>query len=238
MDKEDSIVTVLVPAAGRGARMGGIRKQYRQLGGEPLLVRTLHHFEASARVDHIVVAAPADDVSSLAGMLREHDIHKLHTVVAGRASRQASVAAALEAAPEETDIVLVHDAVRPFVPEAGVDAVIDAAGREGAAALAVPVTDTLRRGDRGIFGESVDRDGLYHMQTPQAFRQAWLVEAHRDARSDGYEGTDDVALVQRTGRRVALVLGSPLNIKITTQEDWMLAETLWARHEQNPAADA
>lgn len=235
MDIENAIVTVLVPAAGQGARMGGIRKQYRLLGGEPLVVRTLRLFEDSPRVHYIVVAAPESDVASLAATVREHGIHKLHAVVAGRATRQASVAAALEAAPDETDVVMVHDGVRPFVPPACIDAVIEAAVQAGAAALAVPATDTLRRGEQGVFGGSVDRNGLFRVQTPQAFRRAWFVEAHRVAGSEGYEGTDDVALAERVGRQVAIVSGSPLNIKVTTPDDWILAEALWAFRERDPA---
>lgn len=238
MDTEDFIVTVLVPAAGRGARMGGIRKQYRRLGGQPLLVRTLRAFDNAPAVDFLIVAAPPDDVDSLTETLRRSDVRKLHAVVAGGASRQESVAAALEAAPEETAVVLVHDAVRPFVPSRCISAVIAEARRIGAAALAIPSTDTLRRGDGRMFEERVDREGLYRMQTPQAFRRDWLAEAQQAARAEGFQATDDVELVQRVGRPVAIVHGSPLNIKVTTPDDWTLAEALWPLLDQSPAAEA
>lgn len=219
-------------------RMGGVRKQYRNLGGNPLLVLTLRLFEVHPRVDRIVVAAPAADVSDLTELLREHDIHKVFAVVSGGGSRQASVAAALDAAPEDADIVMIHDAVRPFVPGDRIDAVLEAAERCGAAALAVPVADTLRRGDGDVFGATVDRAGLYRMQTPQAFSRDWFVEAHDAARSAGYEETDDAALVQRTGRAVAIVTGSRYNIKVTTPDDWALAEALWATRAQVLSGDA
>ena len=238
MEEEDSIVTLLVPAAGVGLRMGGTPKQYRLLGGVPLLVHTLRRFEEARGVHHIVVAAPPEDVASLANTLRHHGIRKTRAIVEGRATRQASVAAALEAAPEQTTIVLVHDAVRPFVPQACIHDVIAAARREGAAALAIPVADTLRRGSGGTMGETLDREGLYRMQTPQAVRRDWFIEAHAAAHEEGYEGTDDVGLVKRIGRRVALVAGSPLNVKLTTPEDWALAEAVWTIRERNLAEDA
>ncbi|MEX0822076.1 MAG: 2-C-methyl-D-erythritol 4-phosphate cytidylyltransferase [Rhodothermales bacterium] len=230
--------TVLVPAAGRGSRMGGTRKQYRMLGGASLLVRTLQVLQASPAIDHIVVAAPESDVDGLTERLGAQDIHKLHALVRGGASRQASVAAALAAVPDGTDIVVVHDAVRPFVPPSCIERVVDTARRGGAASLAVPATDTLRRGRDDVFGETVDRSGLYRMQTPQAFRAAWFREAHRAARAEGYIGTDDVALLQRMGREVTIVAGSPMNIKITTLDDWLLAEALWAMRETNRAEDS
>ena len=238
MKKALPIVTVLVPAAGRGVRMGGPRKQYRDLGGAPLLIQTLRVFERHPRVDHIVVAAPEDDTEWLASDLHTRGFRKVHTVIPGGDSRQASVAAALDTAlpgrsvSSDKDIVLVHDAVRPFVPADRIDAVISTALREGAASLALPVTDTLRAVSQGVFSETVDREQLCRMQTPQAFRRAWLEEAHRLARSEGREASDDVTLVQYIGRPVALVEGSALNIKVTTQADYELAGIIQSSFER------
>lgn len=241
--KELPIVTVLVPAAGRGVRMGGPRKQYRDLGGAPLLVQTLRVFERHPRIDHIVVAAPEDDTEWLASELHTLGFRKIHTVIPGGDSRQASVAAALDAAPpagsvsSDMDIVLVHDAVRPFVPAECIDAVISTALQEGAAALALPVADTLRAVSRGVFAETVDRERLCRMQTPQAFRRVWLEEAHRVARSEGREASDDVALVQHIGRPVALVEGSALNIKVTTPADYELVGIIQSSFERTSSVD-
>ncbi len=238
MKKALPIVTVLVPAAGRGARMGGARKQYRNLGGVPLLVQTLRVFERHPRVDYIVVAAPEGDTEWVASDLHTRGFRKIHAVISGGTSRQDSVAAALGATPpigsvsSDMDIVLVHDAVRPFVPAECVDAVISAALQEGAAALALPVSDTLRTVSRGVFAETVDRERLCRMQTPQAFRRVWLEEAHRAARSEGRDASDDVALVQHIGRPVVLVAGSPLNIKVTTPADFELAGIIQSSFER------
>lgn len=220
-------VAVLVPAAGRGARLGGTRKQFRTLGGQPLLIQTLRAFERHAAVDHLVVAAPPDRVRETSDALQAAGLTKLMAVVGGGDSRQASVRLALRAVPADVAVVLVHDAVRPFVTSTAIEAVIDAVRQRGAAALAVPVADTLRRGIDDTFEETVPRTGLYRMQTPQGARRALFEAAHRQAARDGLGATDDVELVQQLGHDVHIVPGSARNFKITTPEDWTLAQQLW-----------
>ncbi len=224
---ERSEVAVLLPAAGSGTRMGGAKKQFRLLGGKPLLVQTLLVFEQHPAVDILVVAAPEAERATLEEALREAGLAKLHAVVAGGATRQDSVAAALGALPESVAVVLVHDAVRPFVEEKQLNAVIEVARTEGAAALALPLADTLRRGADGLFGETLSRAGLYRMQTPQGFRRDWFEAAHAEAARTGHQATDDVALVQHLGHPVRIIEGSADNFKITTPEDWRRALRLW-----------
>lgn len=223
-------VAVLIPAAGQGTRMGGPRKQFRRLGGEPLLVQTLRVFETHPEVNHLLVAAPSEATGPLEAELRGAGLKKLGGVVSGGATRQASVAAALRAVPPEVAVVLVHDAVRPFVRAAHISAIIRAVREEGAAALAVPVTDTLRRAVGPHFGETVPRESLYRMQTPQGFQRAWFEAAHEKAAEHGFFATDDVELIQRLGWPVRIVPGSPANVKITTPEDWLMALHLWEHH--------
>jgi 2-C-methyl-D-erythritol 4-phosphate cytidylyltransferase len=224
-------VAVLIPAAGEGSRLGGRRKQFRLLGGRPVLVQTLMAFERNPEVQHIIVATPAEAVVPLRDELTAVGITKLFAVVPGGETRQASVLAALESTTEETDVVLVHDAVRPFVPQEMLAELIHTVRKFGAGSLAIPISDSVRRGDGTVFGESVDRDGLYRMQTPQGFRRAWLQKAHELAAADGYFANDDVELVQRAGYDVQLVTGSPVNEKITTQEDWDRAVRFWSSWE-------
>ncbi len=221
-------VAVLIPAAGRGARMGGTRKQFRALGGKPVLVQTLLVFERHPEVDYLVVAAPADAVEQLREALVNEGLTKLAAVVSGGASRQDSVGCALAAAPEDTGVILVHDAVRPFVVPDHISTAIAAVRTHGAAALAVPVVDTLRRGTDGQFGATVPRDGLYRMQTPQGCRHDWFEQAHARAREHGYQATDDVDLVQQAGFPVQIIAGSIDNIKITTPDDWVQAQARFA----------
>lgn len=221
-------VAVLVPAGGDGRRLGGRRKQFRRLDGQPVLVRTLVVFEEHDAVDHLVVAAPPDEVTGTTDLLRAAGVSKLAAVVEGGTSRQESVRNALRAVPASVKLTLVHDAVRPFVGAEAIARVIEATRRHGAAALALPVADTLRRGDGDVFGETVDRTNLFRMQTPQGFRRAWLEAAHRAARRHAAPATDDVALVQQLGHTVHIVRGSRQNFKITTPADWALAQQQWA----------
>ncbi len=207
--------------------MGGKRKQYRRLGDESLLARMLRIFDEHPRIDSIVVAVPPDDLEAVNSDLSDFGIQKLHRVVAGGSTRQESAAAAFNAAPEVAGAVLVHDVARPFLPPDRIDAVIDAVELYGGAALALPASDTLRRVERESFGETIPRDGTYRMQTPQGFRSDWYAEAHRAAIRDQFTATDDVALVERIGKRVRMVRGSALNFKVTTSEDWLLAQALW-----------
>jgi 2-C-methyl-D-erythritol 4-phosphate cytidylyltransferase len=140
-------------------------------------------------------------------------------VVAGGATRQESVWRALQASPPAVDIVLVHDAVRPFIERRLIDAVVAAAVQHGAAVCALPIAETVKRVRDGMVEATLDRSGLWAVQTPQAFRAALLREAHDKARRDGVAGTDDAALVERLGHPVRVVAGLPGNVKITTPED-------------------
>jgi 2-C-methyl-D-erythritol 4-phosphate cytidylyltransferase len=211
---------------------GDTRKQFLKLGGESLLVCTLRAFERCEAVGHLVVAVPRREVSSVSDRLQAAQLRKLTAVVEGGATRQDSVRNALRAVPKSVRYTLVHDGVRPFIDVGRISAVVDAARAVGAASLAVPVADTLRRGSEAddgatMFGATVDRTGLFRMQTPQGFRRDWLEAAHRQARQDGAIATDDVELVQRLGHPVAYVEGSAYNVKVTTPTDWALATALW-----------
>lgn len=230
-DQETGTIAVLIPAAGQGTRLGGHRKQFRRLGGEPLLVQTLRVFERHSEIDYLLVAAPAEATKALEAELRRVGLSKLFAVVPGGSTRQASVHAALASVPADVDVVLVHDAVRPFVEAGHLSAVIRAVRTDGAAALALPVVDTMRYGVASCFGKTVPRTGLFRMQTPQGFRRDWLEEAHDQALGQPVLVTDDVELVQRLGRAVQIIEGSPRNIKITTPEDWELAQLLWPHWE-------
>ncbi|MFB6247946.1 MAG: 2-C-methyl-D-erythritol 4-phosphate cytidylyltransferase [Salinibacter sp.] len=237
-------VAILVPAAGEGRRLGGARKQFRTLGDRPLLVQVLLLFERHPAVGHLIVAVPEPHVQEVSDRLQAEGLSTLGAVVSGGDSRQSSVRHALRAVPGPVEIVLVHDAVRPFVQAEEIAAVVREARAHGAASLAMPVADTLRRADDGVFGETVPRQALYRMQTPQGFRRAWLEEAHRQAAQadasghDGRPATDDVGLVQRTGRDVRLVEGRRRNFKITTTGDWQMAQQLWATGSAAPDQSA
>lgn len=208
--------------------MGGeVPKQFRDLGGAPVLVRSLQAF-ARSEVDAAVVVVPAGEEERTADLLARHGAEA--RVVAGGATRQASVARGVEALPAEIKIVLVHDAVRPFVSQAVVARVVAAIGEGGAAAASVPVADTLRQGGAGpLFGETVPREGLWTMQTPQGARREWLHRAHANAGRT--LATDEVGLLQAAGYPIRIVEGDARNVKLTRPSDWLLAEALWPAWE-------
>ncbi len=218
-------VSVVIPAGGSGSRIGGRPKQYRLLGDRPILVQTLIRFRDWRSDAELVVAVPKDDIADVSSMLAREAIHA--RIVAGGTTRQESVFAGLRALGSAAGIVHVHDAVRPFADVALIERVHQAACDSGGAAPAVPVADTLRTARAGWFGDTVPRDGLFRMQTPQAFRLESLLHAHELAATDGFNATDDVELYARYVGRVACVEGSEANLKITSAADLDLAAQRW-----------
>ena len=212
-------VAVLIPAGGIGARMGGrTPKQFLRVGGATILATTLRHFAGHPAVAAVVVAAPAAHVArtrALVGGRRRPAV----SVVTGGATRQESVWCALQAAPADAEIVVIHDAVRPFISRGLIDAVVAAAADGGAAICALPIAETVKRVRDGVVEATLDRAGLWAVQTPQAFRAPLLREAHEKARRDGVVGTDDAMLIERLGQPVRVVPGLAGNVKITTPED-------------------
>ena len=221
-------VGVLVPAAGRGERLGpGAPKALRELAGEPLLVHAVRGLRAAPSVGPVVVAAPADDVAQVQSLLREWDV----TVVAGVAERSASVALALAALPADADVVLVHDAARCLAPADLVERVV-AAVRAGAAAVVpvLPVADTVKQVDAdGAVVRTVPRVDLRAVQTPQGFARDVLERAHREgAAGPGARATDDAAMVEELGVGVRTVEGDDEAFKVTRPVDLLLAEAVLA----------
>lgn len=218
---------MLVVAAGVGRRAGGgVLKQYREIGGVPMLLRALRPFVSHPKVRHVVVALPATHAAAPPEWLAALE-GKALSFVAGGVERHSSVQKALAALDPACSIVLVHDAARPFVERATIDAVI-AAAREGTGAVAaVPLSDTLKEAGRdGTIRRTVPREELWRAQTPQGFPRAMLQRAHAAA-GPGADATDDAMLVEQLGEPVRVIADSPSNFKVTTAEDLALAEA-WA----------
>jgi 2-C-methyl-D-erythritol 4-phosphate cytidylyltransferase len=222
----------IIPAAGRGSRIGlRTPKTFIDLGGAPLLARTIAVFAASRRIALIQPVLPRTYLARFrSAVLSRHRWPTCQPAVAGGRERQDSVAAGLRALPEQIDFVVVHDGARPFVTTGLIEKVLAEARRHGAALAAVPVQDTVKRVSADLFLDgTVDRRALWLAQTPQAFSVALLREAHAQARAAGLEATDDAALVEALGHPVRVVPGSRLNLKITTREDLALARLLVGR---------
>jgi 2-C-methyl-D-erythritol 4-phosphate cytidylyltransferase len=235
-------VVVIIPAAGLGTRMTSApsakgkkpapSKQFTELAGVPILIRTLRKFAASPAVGKIVVALRKNEMEGFQARLEgeSKDIcMKDIQIVEGGEHRQHSVAnamAAISAAAD--DVVLVHDAVRPFVTEETIHEVIQAAAKYGAAIAGVPAVDTIKQVERtpegALITATVPRERVVLAQTPQGFRYDVLRQAFDEATKDGFLGTDEASLVERSGHPVAVVMGSARNIKITTPADMELAE--------------
>jgi len=222
------VTYAIVPAGGHGARMGSRRpKQYLRLGQAPILVATLKALARARSIAGIVVAVPEAQVAATRRLLARARVPKILDVVAGGADRQESVWRGLQRLPEDARVVVVHDAVRPFITADLVERV-RAAGAGGAATCGTPVRDTVKRVTDGAVESTIPRQGLWLTQTPQAFARDLLWEAHDKARRDGFAGTDDAMLVERLGMPVAMVAGLAQNLKITTPEDLRTARS-WVR---------
>ena len=240
-------VVVIIPAAGLGTRMAPMpsalmssgkeakhskphpSKQFTDLGGTPILIHTLRKFAAVDAVTEIWIALRENEIEGFRERLAHEALKKKIELVTGGEHRQQSVEHALNAitaAPD--DIVLVHDAVRPFVNAEIIHEVIDAAKKYGAAIAGLPAIDTVKQVERtaegAIIKATIPRAGIVLAQTPQGFRYSVIKKAFDEAAADGFTGTDESSLAERSGHEVAVVMGSPNNIKITTPADMELAE--------------
>src|ERR1017187_8130086 len=235
-------VAVILPAAGLGTRMGKgtaektgtSRKQFMLLEGSPILMHTVRKFTASARIGEIVVAVRAEDVEWVGGMLSRGFPGSAVRAVEGGNSRQPSVDNALNSLAPDTDLVAVHDAVRPFIDLETIDKVLDEATETGAVIVGLPAVDTVKQVSRGTgrvrIRATLPREKLVMAQTPQVFRYDLLARAFELAREDGFMGTDEASMVERLDVEVSVVLGSDRNIKITKQGDMDLARLFF--HEE------
>ena len=222
------MVTAIILAAGRGKRMNSsINKVFLLLNGQPILLHSVLTFSACPEVDNLVVVAAPDEVDLVENMLNSLTGIKTWKVVSGGSERQYSIANALKAMPQATDIVLVHDGARPLVNTQCINSVIQAAIVHQAAVVAVPVKDTIKTvNDSGTVTGTPERHTLWNIQTPQGFNAHILRQAYERAAQDGYLGTDDASLVERIGTSVKIVVGCYENIKVTTPEDLIIAEAL------------
>jgi 2-C-methyl-D-erythritol 4-phosphate cytidylyltransferase len=242
-------VIVIIPAAGLGTRMGpvpgarskatqaALSKQFTELGGTPILIHTLLKFAAVDAVSEIWIALRENEIAGFRARLESEAVEahakdilkkKVELVVGGE-HRQQSVEHALNAVSAAADdIVLVHDAVRPFVTMEIIGAVIVAAKKYGAAIAGLPAVDTVKQVERtaegAVIKATIPRAGVVLAQTPQGFRYGVIKKALDEASADGFMGTDESSLAERAGHEVAVVMGSPRNIKITSPGDLELAE--------------
>ena len=218
-------VWAVVTAAGASRRMGGVSKMLLELGGLPLVVRTLRVFESSLHFQGVALSVPPDQVEHFTEMCREHGLTKVSWVVPGGRERQDSIRNALQALPAQPhDWVAIHDGARPFLSSSVMESLLACAPEYDGVLPMVAVKDTIKRVDAaGLIVETLKRPELYAAQTPQLFRFGRILEAHCQAAADSFVGTDDCSLIERSGGRIGMVEGDYRNIKVTTPEDLTMA---------------
>jgi 2-C-methyl-D-erythritol 4-phosphate cytidylyltransferase len=233
-------VIVIIPAAGLGTRMApagkkaAASKQFFEISGAPILIHTLRAFARNRQVSEIVVALRKSEMEQVRTRLEKEKLAEKITLVEGGEHRQQSVGNALDRiSAAADDVVLVHDAVRPFVDDTIISAVIREVEKHGAAIAGLPAVDTIKQVERAADGalitSTIPRERVVQAQTPQGFRYELIQRAFTSATADGFMGTDEASLVERLGESVWVVMGSPRNIKITTPADLELAEFLMTK---------
>lgn len=217
---------VMVLAAGQGKRMGaGKNKLFLELNGSPIILHTLHIFLNDSKCSKIILVTHSKEEAAFQKLLSHVAGREKIVFVHGGAERQNSVYNGLKKADNEK-IVLVHDGARPFVDQIVIQQLVELANQKGAAVVAVPVKDTIKRVAKQQVVETIERSSLWQVQTPQAFRVSILRDAHEQAALDQYLGTDDASLVERMMHPVHIIEGSYDNIKLTTSEDLYFAQAI------------
>lgn len=224
-------VTAFIAAAGMGKRMNlGINKQFLTIDDVPILAHTIKKIEASSFIDFIILIIKHSDINYLGEIISKYKIDKDYKIVYGGKERQDSIYQGLLNMPKKTDIVLTHDGARPFVSVEKIDEAIEKVFITGAAALANRAKDTIKVSYNGrTVDYTPNRDFLWQVQTPQVFLSDILLKAYDQAYREGYYGTDDCSLVEKTNKKILLIDNSYKNIKITTREDLIFARAILDR---------
>ncbi len=226
--KKTSSIGVILPAAGSGSRFGEL-KQFKTLGSKPLLFHTLLPFLTMETVSEIVLVVNENRVEDYAAKLIDDNRFIKCTVVSGGERRQDSVQNGLNALSPKCDVICIHDVARPFVTQSLIQSCIDACNENDGAVAAIRATDTLKEVQPGQTGiqQTVDRERIWRAQTPQVFKRSVLHHALSHAIENQLTGTDESALAESLGYSIHVVEGSTMNRKITTREDWVLAEAIF-----------
>ena len=224
----ENFVTAIIAAAGMGRRMKkSLNKQFLSINDLPILAHTLKKFDNCAYVDFILILIKESDIPYLSFILNKNKLKKDFKIVYGAKERSDSILNGLKNIPKETSIVLTHDGVRPFVSEEKIREAIENVFFTGASVLGVPVKDTVKVSKNGSYVDyTPKRDELFAIQTPQVFKTDLLLKAYKIAEEEGYTATDDCALVEKIGVKVKIIPSDYKNIKITTQEDLIIAEAI------------
>ncbi|NLY44618.1 MAG: 2-C-methyl-D-erythritol 4-phosphate cytidylyltransferase [Tissierella sp.] len=226
---ENYYVSVIIAAAGMSNRMGSkINKQFIAIDNKPILVHTIEKFEQSKYIDEIIIVSKEEEVEYCRKeIVRKYGFKKVTKIIRGGKERQDSIYNGLMALSENTDIVLTHDGARPFVKHTHIEDGIKGVIEHGACVIGVPVKDTIKVvNDTDVVHHTPKRSLLWAAQTPQCFWAHLIKKGYEHAMNEGIVGTDDSSLVEKMGHEIKMIMGSYDNIKITTPEDLIIAESL------------
>ncbi len=225
-DVSADFCTAVLVAAGSSSRMNGLDKLFCELQGEPVLAYTLRALNDCPLIDEIVVVTRAESLVPVSNLCKSSGADKVTRVVVGGDTRTQSALSGIREANEEATLIAIHDGARPFVSQQVLEAVIRSAAETGAAAPAVAVKDTIKRVENGLVTQTLPREELRAVQTPQVFEASLIRAALQKALDDKADVTDDCAAVERIGMKVTLTQGAAENFKITTPTDLLLANGL------------
>ena len=227
-------VSAIVLAAGLGSRMSGkTKKQFLRIGGKPILFYSLKTFELCRAVDEIILVVKEEDLAFAAqDIVDQYGISKVNKIIPGGAERQDSVLCGLTAVGKNPDIVVIHDGVRPFVTKQQIENGIQNCTKYDAVVCAVPVSSTIKQVKNGVVLKTINRKGLWEIQTPQIFNYKLILSAYQDASSNAFTATDDAMILERLGKKVHILPSDRKNIKITTCDDldfagYMIKKGIW-----------
>lgn len=218
--------SVIVPAAGSARRMNGIDKLFEELGGIPVLVRTLKTLNDCPYVDEIIIPARVDDIGRIAAMMTSYSLNKISHIIPGGETRGDSVRTALAECSKEAELIAVHDAARPLATAELIERAVRCGAKTRACVVCVPVKDTIKQVSGEIVAQTLPRETLYAAQTPQVFDSALLKAAYEKALQDEIQYTDDSSAVEALGKHVTICEGEYTNIKLTDPSDFITAERI------------
>ena len=220
--------TAIIAAGGTGSRMGlDFNKLFLMIDEKPVLAHTLDVFEGCTKIDEVIIVANERDIQTVKEIVEDFGYSKVKTIATGGETRQESVYKGLLCVSDDTEVVAIHDAARPLINPLVINQCIDTAYEFGASAAGVPAKDTLKRTDsQNVITETVDRDSIVLIQTPQCFKKDVILKAHEKAVSDGFLTTDDCAVAENYGVNVKVIPGNALNLKLTTPDDYYALSAL------------
>ena len=219
-------ITAIIPAAGAGERFGE-KKQLKLLNGRPLIFHTIQPFINSELINEIIVVVPKENVNQVGREFKSTLTSKKIEVISGGKTRQQSVNNGLKMSNKESELICIHDGVRPFLTVTLIEKVIKAAIGHDGAILATPSSDTIKRVLGNQILETLPREEIWRAQTPQIFSKLALEEGIQIAINENLDGTDEASILEKIGYQIGFVEGSSLNIKITTKEDWIFAKAIY-----------